>query len=75
MISEDNLPGKRKARFDPTINYGHVLTVVSFVIAGAGAYSGCVSNLKASISALPRSRVRCSSSPACWSSPRARTSG
>jgi hypothetical protein len=29
-----------KPRFDPTINYGHVLTAVSFIAAGAGAYYG-----------------------------------
>jgi hypothetical protein len=26
--------------FDPTINYGHVLTALSIVIAGTGAYYG-----------------------------------
>ena len=29
-----------KPLFDPTINYGHVLTAVSFIIAGSGAYYG-----------------------------------
>lgn len=29
-----------KPVFDPTINYGHVLTAVSFILAGVGAYYG-----------------------------------
>jgi hypothetical protein len=29
-----------KPKFDPTINYGHVLTALSIVIAGTGAYYG-----------------------------------
>ena len=29
-----------KPLFDPTINYGHVLTALSFIIAGSGAYYG-----------------------------------
>ena len=34
--------GSKQSRpvFDPTINYGHVLTAVSFIIAGSGAYYG-----------------------------------
>ena len=27
-----------KPRFDPTINDGHILTAVSVIVAGAGAY-------------------------------------
>jgi hypothetical protein len=34
----DNKNGKPV--FDPTINYGHVLTAVSFLLAGMGAYYG-----------------------------------
>jgi hypothetical protein len=34
----DNKNGKPV--FDPTINYGHVLTAVSFVLAAVGAYYG-----------------------------------
>jgi hypothetical protein len=29
-----------KPIFDPTINYGHVLTAVSFILAGLAAYYG-----------------------------------
>lgn len=29
-----------KPLFDPTINYGHVLTALSFIVAGTGAYYG-----------------------------------
>ena len=29
-----------KPRFDPTINYGHILTAVTFIAAGSGAYYG-----------------------------------
>lgn len=35
-----------KPRFDPTINYGHILTVVSFIMAGAGAYYGMRAELQ-----------------------------
>jgi hypothetical protein len=39
MSSEGNST-RSKPVFDPTINYGHVLTVTSFILAGAGAYYG-----------------------------------
>jgi hypothetical protein len=29
-----------KPFFDPTINYGHILTVVSFIMAGTAAFFG-----------------------------------
>ena len=32
--------------FDPTINYGHVLTAVSFLLAGIGAYYGMRAELQ-----------------------------
>ena len=35
-----------KPRFDPTINYGHVLTAVSFITAGIGAYFGMSAELR-----------------------------
>ena len=38
MIDNGNRQGKPV--FDPTINYGHVLTALSFIIAGSGAYYG-----------------------------------
>lgn len=37
---------RSKPKFDPTINYGHVLTVVSFMLAGAGAYYGMRAELQ-----------------------------
>jgi hypothetical protein len=40
MSDDTNAYKQPKPRFDPTINYGHILTAVSFVIAGAGAYYG-----------------------------------
>lgn len=40
MSDEIDTYRQPKPRFDPTINYGHILTAVSFVIAGAGAYYG-----------------------------------
>jgi hypothetical protein len=40
MSEENNTSGRTKPRLDPTINYGHILTIVSFVIAGVGAYYG-----------------------------------
>lgn len=32
-------PHRRKLAFDPTINLGHVLTFVGFIITGVSAYS------------------------------------
>jgi hypothetical protein len=49
MLGRSSLPAKApaglcagfaKPRFDPTINYGHVLTALSIIIAGTGAYYG-----------------------------------
>jgi hypothetical protein len=40
MSDEIGASRQSKPRFDPTINYGHVLTAVSFIAAGAGAYYG-----------------------------------
>ncbi len=42
----DVTPKQSKPLFDPTINYGHVLTAVSFIIAGAGAYYGMRAELQ-----------------------------
>lgn len=43
----DNGNGSRQSRpkFDPTINYGHVLTALSIIIAGTGAYYGMSTEL------------------------------
>jgi hypothetical protein len=43
----DDVNGSKQSRpkFDPTINYGHVLTALSIVIAGTGAYYGMSSEL------------------------------
>jgi len=46
MSSEPSPPPKSKPLFDPTINYGHVLTVASFIMAGAGAYYGMRAELQ-----------------------------
>ena len=40
------MPRQVKPRFDPTINYGHVLTAVSFIMAGIGAYFGMRAELR-----------------------------
>ena len=40
MSDDPNAYTQQKPRLDPTINYGHMLTAVSFIIAGAGAYYG-----------------------------------
>ena len=40
MSDEIDAYKQPRPRFDPTINYGHLLTAVSIVIAGAGAYYG-----------------------------------
>jgi len=36
----DEVSGHGKPRFDPTINYGHILTAATFVAAGAAAFLG-----------------------------------
>jgi hypothetical protein len=46
MSIDGNSPHKSKTVFDPTINYGHALTVTSFVLAGAGAYYGMRAELQ-----------------------------
>jgi hypothetical protein len=46
MSENANIPGQAKPRFDPTINYGHVLTVSSFLIAAASAYYGMRAELQ-----------------------------
>jgi hypothetical protein len=42
MKDEDNenVSKRSKPLFDPTINYGHILTAVSFIVAGTAAYYG-----------------------------------
>ena len=37
---------RSKPRFDPTINYGHILTALTLIIAGAGAYFGMRAELQ-----------------------------
>ena len=36
--TQDEKP-RRKLIFDPTINLGHILTFISFIVIGAGIYS------------------------------------
>src|SRR6185312_17471308 len=43
---QGELSRQSKPRFDPTINYGHVLTAVSFIMAGIGAYFGMSAELR-----------------------------
>src|ERR1041384_4077059 len=45
MNENGNGTKQSKPKFDPTINYGHVLTALSIVIAGTGAYYGMSSEL------------------------------
>src|SRR5205807_6032060 len=40
MNDDANSHKPSKPLFDPTINYGHVLTALSIIIAGTGAYYG-----------------------------------
>lgn len=40
MSEDHNVYTQSKPQLDPTINYGHILTVASFIIAGVGAYYG-----------------------------------
>ncbi len=46
MSADGNTTHRSKPVFDPTINYGHVLTVTSFILAGAGAYYGMRAELQ-----------------------------
>ena len=46
MSDEIDAYRQPKPRFDPTINYGHILTAVSFIVAGAGAYYGMRAELQ-----------------------------
>jgi hypothetical protein len=46
MSDDANAHSQAKPRFDPTINYGHVLTVSSFLIAAASAYYGMRAELQ-----------------------------
>jgi hypothetical protein len=40
MGDDTNNMVRPKPLFDPTINYGHILTAVSFIIAGTAAFFG-----------------------------------
>ena len=40
MSDNGNGTKQAKPKFDPTISYGHVLTALSIIIAGTGAYYG-----------------------------------
>lgn len=42
----DELNGRPKPRFDPTINYGHILTAMSFIIAGTAVFFGMKAELQ-----------------------------
>ena len=46
MNSSGSPPDKPKPVFDPTINYGYVITAVSFLLAGIGAYYGMRAELQ-----------------------------
>jgi hypothetical protein len=46
MKDDGNALQKSRPKFDPTINYGHVFTIVSFILAGAGAYYGMRAELQ-----------------------------
>ena len=45
MSKEIDASTRPKPRFDPIINFGHILTAVSFIVAGAGAYYGMKAEL------------------------------
>lgn len=40
MTDDTHEPKRPKPLFDPTINYGHILTAVSFIVAGTAAFFG-----------------------------------
>src|SRR3954447_16503170 len=64
MHPDEETNPKSKALFDPIINYGHILTAVSFILAGAGPFLACGRNWKVSMRGSQKSRARCSSLPA-----------
>ena len=66
MSGEMAHPDNLGPRFDPTINYGHILTIVSFIAAGAGACYGMRAELQMLISVWRKPRVPFSSLPT-WS--------
>lgn len=45
MSDEVGVSRQPKPVFDPTINFGHILTVISFIFAGAAAYYGMTAQL------------------------------
>jgi hypothetical protein len=45
MSDQLNANGRSKPRFDPTINYGHILTAVTFIVAGSTAFIGMKAEL------------------------------
>jgi hypothetical protein len=40
MTDDTHASKQSKPLFDPTINYGHILTAVSFIVAGTAAFFG-----------------------------------
>jgi hypothetical protein len=46
MSVGESEPKKGKPLLDRTITYGHILTAISFVIAGAGAFFGMKAQLQ-----------------------------
>ncbi len=45
MSDETGISRQPKALFDPTINFGHILTVATFIFAGTAAYYGMKAEL------------------------------
>ena len=39
MSAQDDQPPRRKVNFDPTINLGHILTVIVMLMSGFAAYN------------------------------------
>jgi len=76
-MSDDTSPQRQpEPLFDPTINYGHILTALSFIVAATGAFFGVNAELQnvdkrvANIEA-----ARCSNLRMSWCRPDDRTSG
>lgn len=46
MRDDTRDPKRSRPLFDPTINYGHLLTVISFIAAGAAAFLGMKAELQ-----------------------------
>lgn len=75
MSANEDKITKPKPLFDRTITYGHILTAISFVVAGTAAFFGMKAECRMSINGLLELKQVCSSFPMLWCRLPDRTSG